>query len=144
MIDIKKLKEFRDEEGVLFETIRCDDPIFSGKFGQNLVSIVNPDIVKGFHLHHHQTDYTTCLVGNIFYVTIDARTNPQKPRVESFIIGERNRILIKTPPEIWHGYRTLDKKPAVVLYTTDQPYNSLDADTEEIDPFTFGRDIWEL
>lgn len=141
LLEVKNLNIFRDSEGELFETLRNDDSLYSGKFGQNLVSIVNPRVIKGLHLHHFQTEYTTCLKGNILYVVV--RENPgTTPAIESLEIGERNRVLVKTSPGIWHGYTSLDGKEAVVLYTMDKPYDSKDPDTEDKDPYFYG-DIWK-
>ena len=140
-IDIKKLKSFFDKEGELFEVLRVDDKLFGGKFGQNLMSIVKPNIIKGFHKHSRQTEYTTCIKGNILYIAVTE--NPEQPLIQKFIIGEGNRILIKTPPGIWHGYKSLNNKEAVVLYTMDSPYNPEDTDTEDKDPLAFG-DIWHF
>jgi dTDP-4-dehydrorhamnose 3,5-epimerase len=142
MIEIKKLKEFTDTEGKLFETLRCDDTIFEGRFGQNLVSIVNPGIIKGLHLHERQTDYTTCVSGDILYVAVDV-SDPASPKIERVEIGDRNRVLVKTPPGLWHGYMSLNNKPAIVLYTMDKPYDPADPDTKECDPLSFG-DVWKL
>ena len=135
-IEIKELRSFFDADGELFETLRVDDSMFNGKFGQNLVSIVKPGIIKGLHLHHQQIEYTTCLKGNILYVAITE--TQEKPLIEKFIMGEENRILIKTPPGIWHGYTPLNNREAVVLYTMDCPYNPKNTDTEEKTALAFG------
>lgn len=139
-IDVKELKSFFDDEGELFETLRADDSFYGGTFGQNLVSIVNPGIIKGFHKHREQTEYTTCAKGNILYIAV-TEIHKKKPLIQKFIIGEENRILIKTPPGIWHGYKALNDKEAIVLYTMDKPYDPNNTDILDKDPFAFG-DIW--
>lgn len=142
-IETKTLKEFRDSEGLLFEVLRCDDPIFKGKFGQTLVSIVNPGVIKGLHLHMKQADYTVCAYGSLLYVAVDTRTDPANPEIKKIIMKDANRVLIRTPAGVWHGYTSLDSKPAVVLHTMDVPYNPSKPDTQERDPFFFGN-IWDL
>ena len=108
-MEIKKLKYFDlGEEGGLFEALRSDDALFDGKFGQNLVSIVKPGIIKGLHLHHKQTEYTTCIKGDILYVAIT--DDLKQPAIEKFLIGRNNRLLIKTPPGIGMDIRFLTKK----------------------------------
>lgn len=138
-IDVKELKSFFDEEGELFEILRTDDSLYDGKFGQNLVSIVKPGIIKGFHFHERQTEYTTCIKGDILYIAV-TENQSSPPLIQKFIIGESNRILLKTPPGIWHGYKALDNE-AVVLYTVSKPYNPLDTDTADKNPLAFGN-IW--
>jgi len=128
-------------EGELFETLRSDDDLFSGKFGQNLISIVKPGIIKGLHLHRDQTEYTTCLKGNILYLAI--KEEEGNTEVWKEIIGEKNRILVKTPPGIWHGYTPLDEKEAIILYTMDRPYDAKNPDTLERATNYFGN-IWQV
>lgn len=138
-IKIKKLNIFANDQGYLFETVRVDDEMFDGKFGQVLVSEVYPEIIKGLHLHKKQTDYTCCIKGNLKYVAI--KEEGEKLKVNTFVIGEKNPILLKIPPGIWHGYMSLSNEPATVLHLMDKPYDSEDSDTERKDPFEFG-DFW--
>lgn len=139
-IQIKKLNVFANDQGYLFETLRADDKIFDGKFGQVLVSAVYPGIIKGLHLHKKQTDYTTCIKGNIKYIAI--KINPDKTiKINTFVVGEKNQILIKCPPGIWHGYTPLSNQEAIVFHLMDKVYDPADPDTDRKDPFEFG-DVW--
>ncbi|MEK6872570.1 MAG: dTDP-4-dehydrorhamnose 3,5-epimerase family protein [Nanoarchaeota archaeon] len=140
-IEFKKLKPFIDHEGELFEVLRSDDSIFEGKFGQNLVSIVNPGSIKGLHFHKKQTEYTTCINGTILYVAI--KEIKGSSLIKKFQIGVSNRILIKTPPGIWHGYKVLGNSEAIILYTMDKLYNPKDTDTLDRNPYYFGN-IWKI
>ncbi len=60
-IEFKKLKVFANDQGYLFETVRADDEIYGGKFGQVLVSVLYPGVIKGLHRHSKQTDYTVTI-----------------------------------------------------------------------------------
>jgi len=141
LIEIKDLKIWADDQGYLFETIRADDKIFEGKFGQVLVSVLYPGTIKGLHKHEKQTDYTTCIKGNIKYVAV--LENNGEIKIKTFIIGERNPILIKTPPGIWHGYMPLANKEAIVLHLMDKTFDPKNDDTQRKDPFAFG-DVWSV
>ena len=138
-IKTKKLKVFADDEGYLFETLRNDDDLFDNKFGQVLVSVLYPGVIKGLHRHSKQTDYTTCIKGNVKYIAIKEENG--KIDIKTFIIGESNPILIKVPSGYWHGYMPLGNERAIILHTMDKPYNPQDPDTDEINHFSFG-DIW--
>jgi len=139
-IQIKKLNIFANDQGYLFETLRADDKIFDGKFGQVLVSAVYPGIIKGLHLHKKQTDYTTCIKGNIKYVAIKINLD-KSIKINTFVVGEKNPILIKCPPGVWHGYTPLSNQEAIVLHLMDKTYDPADPDTDRKDPFEFG-DVW--
>ncbi len=136
---IKKLTVFANDQGYLFETLRTDDRIFDKKFGQVLVSEVYPGIIKGLHRHKKQTDYTTCIKGNIKYVAIKEING--ELLINTFVIGEKNPILIKVPPGIWHGYTPVSNESTTVLHTMDLAYDPKDSDTDRVDPFKFG-DFW--
>ena len=145
-LETKKLKYFNlGKEGSLFEALRSDDSFYGGKFGQNLVSVVAPGVKKGLHLHKEQTEYTTCVQGNLLYVAI--KKKGKKFLLERHILGEKERIMIKMPPGIWHGYTALEGKSAIVLHTMDKPYDPLNPDTLEKDPDSFFKEcgnIWEV
>ncbi|MAH49333.1 hypothetical protein CMI37_26135 [Candidatus Pacearchaeota archaeon] len=139
-IQIKPLKIFANDQGYLFETLRADDEIYNGQFGQNLVSTVYPGIIKGFHLHEKQTDYTTCIKGNLKYIAVKPNQDGTAT-FQTFVIGEKNPAMIKCPPGIWHGYTPVGNKEAMVLHTLDKTFNPQDDDTQRKDPFEFG-DVW--
>ncbi len=139
-VKIKQLKIWANDQGYLFETIRADDAIFGGEFGQILISELYPNIIKGLHKHERQTDYTTCIKGNIKYVLAKEKSNGEK-EIKTIVIGEKNPIVIKTPPGYWHGYMPLAGEKATVLHMMDKLYNPKDDDTLRKDPFEFG-DIW--
>jgi len=139
-IETKPLKIFANDQGYLFETLRADDEIYSGQFGQNLISVIYPGIIKGLHLHEKQTDYTTCIKGNLKYVAI-TKNSDGKLNIQTFVIGEKNPLMIKCPPGIWHGYTPVGNQEAIVLHTADKTFDPKDDDTLRKDPFEFG-DIW--
>ena len=141
-VEVKNLKVFANDQGYLFETLRDDDKIFNGKFGQVLVSVLYPGVIKGMHKHEKQTDYTSCIKGNVKYVAIKENKDGTL-EVKTFVIGERNPLLIKTPPGIWHGYTPLSNQEAVILHVMDKAYDVNDDDTERKDPYFFG-DVWSV
>jgi dTDP-4-dehydrorhamnose 3,5-epimerase len=136
-IEQKELDLFRDDKGYLV-SFRSDDKIFNGKFGQSLVSFIYPNVIKGFHLHKKQTDFSACIKGNVRYVAI--KEDEQGIDITTMIIGESNPVLIKIPPGLWHGYMALDGE-AVMMHAMDEIFNSNNEDTERRDPYYFG-DLW--
>ncbi|VVB83556.1 Uncharacterised protein [uncultured archaeon] len=139
--NVKKLDTFANDQGYLI-SIRKDNNIFNGNVGQALVSVLYPGIIKGLYLNETQTECTTCIKGNIKYVSIKEKEDGTK-EVKTFIIGERNPILVKTSPKIWHGYTPLANKEAVILHLIDKEYNPQEKATQRRDPFYFG-DVWTV
>ncbi|MCK5023167.1 MAG: dTDP-4-dehydrorhamnose 3,5-epimerase family protein [Candidatus Aenigmarchaeota archaeon] len=131
-VEIKELKIHSDGRGYLFEGLRKDDKIFSGSFGQTLISVVNPGVIKGWHRHEKQTDYTLCAKGNIVYGVSDGKNT------ETYVIGEKHNVMIKVSPGIWHGYMAIGKE-ALIVHVMDTIFDP--KDTERKDPMFFG-DVW--
>ena len=140
-IEFKELKIFANDQGYLFETVRKDDKIFGGEFGQVLVTVLYPGVIKGLHRHQLQTDYTTCVKGNIKYCV--AKEKDGLVEIRTYIIGEKNPVLIKVPPGFWHGYSPVGNKEAVILHLMDKTYDPKNDDTERKDPYAFG-DVWTV
>jgi dTDP-4-dehydrorhamnose 3,5-epimerase-like enzyme len=141
-IQFKKIQIFQNDQGYLFETIRADDKIFDGKFGQVVVSALYPGVIKGLHKHSKQTDYTTCIKGNIKYVVAKENSNGTAD-IKTYTIGEKNPVIIKVPPGYWHGYSPLANEQATVLHLMDELFDSNDDDTERKDAYAFG-DPWTV
>lgn len=137
---LKKLDTFANDQGYMISIRK--DKIFEGKVGQALVSVVYPGVIKGLHLHEKQTDYTTCIKGNLKYISIKEKEDGTK-EVKTFVIGERNPVMIKTPPGVWHGYTAVSNQEAVILHMMDEEYNPEKDDTKRKDPFEFG-DVWSV
>jgi dTDP-4-dehydrorhamnose 3,5-epimerase len=139
-LEFKKLKRFDDERGYLIEGLRVDDKMFDGEFGQCLVSVVYPGVIKGLHLHHQQIDYTCCIKGNLRYVAVKEKEDGE---IESRVltIGDNNPLLIKVPAGLWHGYMAVDEE-AVILHVMNKAHDSKNKDTDERDPFYFGN-LWK-
>ena len=140
--NVKQLKIFKDDRGYMFETLRADDKMFEGKFGQALVSFSKPGKVRAWHRHKNQTDYTVCVKGNILLLTAEEKTNG-KVEIKEYFLGEDNMIMLKVPKGIWHGYTPLGKKEAIVFYIMDQAYDAQNPDEERKEWNAFGTECWK-
>ncbi len=122
-IKIKKLKRIDDERGYLMEILRNDEEIFEA-FGQAYITCVKPDYVKGWHMHEHQTDHFVCVKGNARVVLCDKRKESKTfNEVNEFFLGEENRILLKIPERVMHGFESADKNEALILNFPTKTYN---------------------
>ncbi len=141
-VELKPLKIFANDQGYLFETLRNDDSIYGNEFGQVLISEIYPGVIKGFHLHEKHEEYTVCVKGNIKYIAVKEYSDGSK-KINTFVIGEKNPVLVKVPRGVWHGYMPLENKSATLVYVMSRPYNQKDPDTKEKDVFAFG-DLWTV
>ena len=131
-----QLKLIPDERGWLMEILRCDWEHFQ-KFGQAYVTAAYPQVVKAWHMHKKQTDNITCVKGMIKLVLYDGREESKtKNEVNELIIGEKNPLLVKIPPGIWHGFKTIGEEYALVLNVPTEPYNYKKPDEYRLPPDT--------
>lgn len=134
----KKLRLIPDERGWLMEILRCDWDIFD-RFGQVYVTTAYPNVVKAWHMHKKQADHMACIKGLIKLALCDGREDsPTKGEVNEFFIGERNPLLVKIPPGVWHGFKAVQEVAFVVnvpteLYNYEKPDEyRLPPDTDKI------------
>lgn len=127
-VKIKKLVTHTDERGWLFEILRNDDEIFQ-KFGQTYITSVLPGVVKAWHCHSIQYDNFCAVSGKVKLVLADLRKDsPTCGKVNEFIFGDDNRMLITIPPHLHHGIKGLSSQPALILNCPTEPYNHQNPD----------------
>ncbi|MFQ5871825.1 MAG: dTDP-4-dehydrorhamnose 3,5-epimerase family protein [Candidatus Geothermarchaeales archaeon] len=130
MIDglmVKKLRQIHDERGYLMEMLRSDWPEFE-RFGQCYLTVAYPGVVKAWHYHKVQTDHFVVLKGTAKVVCYDNREGSKsKGEVNEFFPGEHNPMLIKIPPLVLHGFKSVGGEAAYLvnlpteLYHYDEP-----------------------
>ena len=127
-VRIKELRAHADERGALMEILRSDDEIYSA-FGQVYVSYNYPGVVRAWHYHRHQDDLWTVVKGMVKAVLYDAREgSPTRGTVEEHFIGEQNRLLLRIPTGVIHGYKTVGNETALLLNFPTRPYNREEPD----------------
>ncbi|MHA1731631.1 MAG: dTDP-4-dehydrorhamnose 3,5-epimerase family protein [Promethearchaeota archaeon] len=119
----RQLKPIMDERGYLMECLRADWDVFE-KFGQAYITVCFPGVVKGWHYHKLQDDNFIGLVGNAKVVLFDEREDsPTKGVVNEFFLGEKNPVLLHIPKGVWHGFKAIGGKEAVILNVPTMTYN---------------------
>jgi dTDP-4-dehydrorhamnose 3,5-epimerase len=133
---IKRLKVIPDERGWLMEMMRDDDPFYK-KFGQVYLSVVYPNVVKGWHYHRKQTDHFVFVKGMAKVVLYDGRDDsPTKGEVNEFFMGDRNPILLVIPPLVLHGMKGIGTEPAYLVNTPTEHYVYDDPDEFRVAPYS--------
>ena len=127
-VEVKQLKTFADDRGSLTEILRRDDEIFEG-FGQCYFSISYPGVIRGWHYHEKQTDYFTCVSGMIKVPLYDRREgSPTYGEINEFHIGDENRIVVKIPRGVLHGFKNVGVTACILVNFPTVPYDPNDPD----------------
>lgn len=133
---VRQLKLIVDERGWLIEILRKDWDVFE-KFGQVYVTAAYPNVVKAWHMHKKQTDNLACISGMVKLALYDDRkASKTKGEINEFVIGEQNQASVKVPPEVWHGFKVVSQKPALVINTPTELYDYKTPDEHRLPPDT--------
>ena len=133
---VKQLKLIADERGWLMEILRSDWEHFQ-KFGQIYITAAYPNVVKAWHMHKKQTDNLACIKGMVKLVLFDGRNRSKtKGEINEFAIGEKNPLLIKVPPRVWHGFKTISEEHALVINVPTELYKHTEPDEFRLPPNT--------
>lgn len=124
----RPLKKNADERGFLMEILRSDWEEFE-KFGQSYVSLNYPGVIRAWHYHKKQTDYFVCVSGMIKVPLYDGRESSGTYRqVNEFLMGDDNPIMVKIPPGVYHGYKTVGVKPSLLVNFPTELYDPRNSD----------------
>ncbi len=136
MIDgvlVLPLRQIPDERGKIMHMLRHDSPHFE-QFGEIYFSVVNPGVIKAWHIHSEMTLNYACVSGMIRLGLFDERENsPTKGESQNIYIGESNYCLVRIPPGVWNGFKGVGVNPAIVANcsTTAHDPNEI----SRLDPF---------
>jgi len=120
----KDLVTHADDRGFFRELIRTTDDFFSPGFGQLSHSLVRAGVVKAWHGHTRQSQWTYVACGLLKVAIHDPRpASPTCRTTIELLLGDAqpSRIYL-LPPGVVHGYRCL-AGPAHVFYVTSGTYD---------------------
>lgn len=134
-VRVKKLKVIPDERGRLMEILRRDDEAFE-RFGQVYMTTAKPGVVKAWHYHRKQNDNFTCVHGKIRLALYDARKGSRtRGEVNEFFLSLDEPILVTIPKMVYHGFKGVSDREAVVINTPTRPYDYARPDEFRVDAY---------
>jgi dTDP-4-dehydrorhamnose 3,5-epimerase len=122
-VRITPLRRIPDERGAILHMLRADDEHFVA-FGEIYFSMVNPGVVKGWHLHRRMTLNYAVPVGTITLALYDDRAaSPTHGEVAELRLGGDNYALVTIPPLVWNGFRGEGDAPSFVANCATIPHD---------------------
>ena len=133
-VKVRRLPALPDERGALTEILRSDDPEYP-RFGQVYMTSTYPGVVKAWHSHDRQTDMICCVSGDLKLALYDGREgSATQGMVNEVFLGDSNRLIVKVPFGIYHGWKCVGERAALVINIPDQVYNYSAPDEHRRDP----------
>ncbi len=131
-VRLRPLVRHVDERGSLTELLRSDWPEFR-RFGQATVTVNDPGVIRAWHWHERQTDLFVVVSGMVKLPLYDARDgSPTRGELNEFFLGDDNFAALVVPPGVYHGYKTVGAKPALIVNFPDQLYDPSHPDEQRI------------
>lgn len=141
---VHALRRFGDDGGSMTELARFTGGVPAAFPGFTLAqlnfSVLQPSVIKAFHLHHRQTDvWFVPPEDRVVLVLVDVRAgSPTEKTVTKLMLGDGQSILVRIPPGVAHGCRNLGDAPARIIYMTDVHFSAEPGTGDE------GRLPWDL
>lgn len=126
MIDgvvVKPLRRIPDERGFIMHMLRADDPDFE-RFGEIYFTTAYPGVVKAWHMHKEMTLNYAVVVGMIKLALYDDRADsPTRGEIQELFIGQENYQLVKIPPLVWNGFKTIGTQMVILANCASLPHD---------------------
>jgi dTDP-4-dehydrorhamnose 3,5-epimerase len=131
-VHVRQLTTHADARGSLTEVLRRDDPGFAG-FGQAIVTINQPGIIRGWHWHHRQTDTIVVIKGRVVLPLYDGRVGSKTfGKIEEHVADGEHLFALVVPPGVYHGYKTIGSEAAMILNFPSELYDPAAPDEERV------------
>ena len=131
---ITPLKRIKVVGGDVLHCLKYNDPGFID-FGEAYFSLVNYKSIKAWKRHIKMTLNLVVPVGTVHFVFIDSSG---KIREES--IGNYNYARLTIPPNIWFGFKGINKPSSLLINIADIPHEPTEVERSSIGAFNFD---WE-
>ena len=122
-VKITKLKIISDDRGKVMHMLRTDSPAFK-EFGEIYFSTIYQGKIKGWHLHKESSLNYVCIKGKVRLTLFDDRPGSKsKNEIQEILLSPREYNLITIPPNIWNGFKGLDKDESIIANCLTLPHN---------------------
>ncbi len=122
-VKITPLKIISDNRGKVMHMLRTDSQVFE-KFGEMYFSTIYHQSIKGWHLHKESVLNYVCIKGKVKLVLFDNRKESSTKGVyQELILSPEDYFLVTIPPNIWNGFKGLDKNESIIANCLTLPHN---------------------
>jgi dTDP-4-dehydrorhamnose 3,5-epimerase len=117
-------------KGRVVEVLRVDDPTFR-HFGQVHLVETRPGVIRAWFRHRLQWDQVAPVTGRTRLVMFDDREDSAtRGGVVDVVLDAATPTFVTLPPMVWHGFKTLDDVPAILVQHNTQAFVHAQPDEE--------------
>lgn len=150
-VELMPLKLHTDDGGNFLELFRLSEGSIEGlassfKVQQISMSVMEPGVLKAYHLHQNQEDlwfvpHNHRLLANLHDVRENSSTFDSHVRL---VLGGGTPQLLRIPAGVAHGVKNSYNSPMSLIYATSQQFNPSQPDELRLPWDLFGAEVWDL
>lgn len=95
-------------------------------------------VIRGFHKHIREWKCYFVANGSAKFVLVDEEKNTL-----TYTLSIKSPLILVVPPKYFHGWMSLEDNTLLIGFSNKSLEESLKDDIR-IDPFAFGKEIWEV
>ena len=137
LISVIDMKNIHLNDGNVMHFLKKNDKSFRG-FGEVYFSWILKNKIKGWKKQKKNTMNLIVPVGKVKFVFFKDEI---LRGFFSIIIGENNYKRITVPPNLWYGFKNLDKKKSLIVNLVDNEHNPTDIENKALNSLNFD---WQL
>lgn len=148
-VQIVDLQRFVDDGGYLLELARMDaGRLIPQGVGIRQITVceVQPDAIKAWHVHGHQSDAWFVPPGDRLLVGLwDVRSgSASEGATQRFVLGDGRAQLLHIPKGVAHGVSNPYGKPALMIYLLSEHFSRERTDELRLPWDAKGAQFWGL
>lgn len=140
-VKLVPVKTFVDDRGYINQIIQHSDGVFPKLERLYLVGNFGKGVIRGLHKHEKEWKCFFVINGAVKFVLVKETKN--KPEIDTYVLSSKNPQILIIPPGIWHGSMSLEEN-TTLLGISNFTIKETKEDDYRIDPFNFGKEIWEV
>jgi dTDP-4-dehydrorhamnose 3,5-epimerase len=112
------------EDGHVTEVARASWEILRAPVVQVHITTTFPGRVRAWGLHQLGTDRLFVVSGLVKIVIFDGRkASPTFGALNEFVVSEKNPGLLLIPPNLYHGWKNIGNREAIIINMPDRMYD---------------------
>jgi dTDP-4-dehydrorhamnose 3,5-epimerase-like enzyme len=127
-----------DDRGFLYQIYGGDAGKFPDVKRIYIVGNFCEGTIRGFHRHDEEWKGYFVPVGSAKFVIVG-----EDEKVSTYVLSSRSPTVLIVPPKHFHGWISLEERTILVGISNKSLEESL-RDDSRIDPFTYGREVWDV
>jgi dTDP-4-dehydrorhamnose 3,5-epimerase-like enzyme len=127
-----------DDRGFLYQVYGSYEDKFPTVKRIYVVGNFSKGTIRGFHKHMDEWKSYFVPNGSAKFVVVD-----EKNTVSTYILSPKNPSVLVIPPKYFHGWVSLEEHTILIGMSNKSLEESLKDDIR-IDPFAFGKEVWDV